>query len=243
MLIQPTSNSFRMRPNHSVKPTRSGLRPPRAAYLKRWAPEARSVRHNAFFHIGVALAVSLQVACSTVQTRASDRYLLTDKPLLAPAVSLIDARTSGSSTTQDPERGARVPDSNLEPPPPAYIASEVSRILASDPKYARLLTRLKSTTLTLVRFEVHVRARDGSFRTSPLPGLQAIKQGVNSLVGALGVDPELVIDLELTIDGRRFSKQATWSATWTPPEHATVFPSFYVVSTVLDQMNENTQEK
>jgi hypothetical protein len=23
------------RPNHSVKPTRSGLRPPRAAYLKR----------------------------------------------------------------------------------------------------------------------------------------------------------------------------------------------------------------
>jgi len=26
-----------MRPNLSVKPTRSGLRPPRAAYLKRWS--------------------------------------------------------------------------------------------------------------------------------------------------------------------------------------------------------------
>jgi hypothetical protein len=26
-----------LRPNHSVKPTRSGLRPPRAAYLKRYA--------------------------------------------------------------------------------------------------------------------------------------------------------------------------------------------------------------
>jgi hypothetical protein len=30
-----------MTPNHSVKPTRSGLRPPRAAYLKRYAKTAR----------------------------------------------------------------------------------------------------------------------------------------------------------------------------------------------------------
>lgn len=30
-----------MASNPSVKPTRSGLRPPRAAYLKRWADKAR----------------------------------------------------------------------------------------------------------------------------------------------------------------------------------------------------------
>lgn len=198
---------------------------------------------KALLHLSVAIAASMQLACSTVQTRANDRYQLTDKPLLVPSVSLLDARTARDSTARDPALGTRVPDSNLEPPPPAYIASEVSRILASDPKYSRLQAELKSTTLVLVRFEVHVRARDGSFRTSPMPGLQALNYGINRLVGALGVDPELVVDLELSIDGRTYSKQTTWRATWTPPEHATVFPSHYVVTAVLDQMNENTREK
>jgi len=38
-------------PNHSVKPTRSGLRPPRAAYLKRWAERntVRAMRRSSHF--------------------------------------------------------------------------------------------------------------------------------------------------------------------------------------------------
>ena len=192
----------------------------------------------------LSLAIALaQIGCGAVQTRATDRFVLTDKPLTAATVTVVDIRETSAYALVDSTRGYRVPEVNLEPRPLAFVTSEVSKLLASDPKYKDLATLLRSRTISLSKFDVHVRAADITVRSSQPPGFQAIDYGVKSMATAMGLNSELVVDLEVAVDAQHFGKQATWTAQWTPAEHATVFPAYYVVLTVLDQMKESLRAR
>jgi len=76
-------------PNRSVKPTRSGLRPPRAAYLKRWAPKRAAMQVPANAKDSVSTFAQLRSHLTLVNSAAS--------PAISPSHALQRVNVAGAS--------------------------------------------------------------------------------------------------------------------------------------------------
>jgi hypothetical protein len=184
------------------------------------------------------LVLLLCAACGTVQPKANERYELTATPLLPAKIAVLDKRPDFQRQAHGYDGGYVVGDSRISPAPADFLASEITKLVTTDDEFKVLAPRVTGQQVSLTKFTVGTQIRGVTTNSSQPPGMQAVDYAMKSL--AARIDRELVIELEIEVDGKPYGTRVTWTTKWNPPSQAATFPASYAVRTVLDMLKSGT---